>query len=658
MRQYREISLKRFQVGTVLRLGFLTLRAAFLVGMAVLTAGVTGRASGQDEADASFVAKQQEAKTAYDQKVIPFLQTYCSSCHGQRRFKGNVTFQFALKAPGSANFRKLWLDSVANVQAGDMPPEDADKKPSAEERAAFAAGISSLKYLSPRDPGTFVPRRLNRVEYGNTLAELLGVSPAVAADLPAEVFGAGYLNSLSPLLMERYLAITNMVLSQALAPEGQPPTSAQKRLFGDAVFDSKAPSEEPRRVVERLAKMVYRRPASREEVSVLLQVFDLGKSKNLSQTACFNLVLKAALLSPQFLFITPSSVNAPTEPVVALEDHHLASRLSYFLWSAPPDAELVSLADAEKLHEPETLRGQVRRMLQDRRARALFDGFGAQWLGVDKLPEKTFDAAKFPEMTPALRAAMVEEVRLNFEEILRGNLSLKTFLENETTFLNGPLAAVYGKEYAMEGDLMRPVRLHSARRGGILTMPGILAATSMASRTSPVIRGVWVLEQILGEHVPPAPPNVPSLEKQDKSSVARLTLRQRTELHRSNAVCANCHKLLDPIGFGLENFDAIGRWRDRDDSGVAIDSAGELPGGARFNSPEELKRILAERTGDVCRSLSSKMLAYALCRPLEGYDQIVADQIAEQTAADGYRMQTLVCAIVTSYSFTHRRTQP
>ena len=186
-------------------------------------------------------------------------------------------------------------------------------------------------------------------------------------------------------------------------------------------------------------------------------------------------------------------------------------------------------------------------------------------------------------------------------------------------------------------------------------MPGILAATSFPNRTSAVKRGVWVLEQVLGDHVPPPPPEVPALEKQDQGAVANLTLRQRTELHRTNAVCANCHQTLDPIGFGLENFDAIGRWRDREENGGAIDASGELPGGKRFSSPKELKAIIAGRSEDFSRNLVQRLLAYALCRRLEGYDELVVDALMQEIAADGYRMQTLISAVVTSYPFTHRR---
>jgi hypothetical protein len=203
----------------------------------------------------------------------------------------------------------------------------------------------------------------------------------------------------------------------------------------------------------------------------------------------------------------------------------------------------------------------VKRLLEDPRSRALFDGFGAQWLGLGSLETKTFDTAKFPQMTDAMRLAMYDEARLFFESIVRENRSVVSLVDCDYTFLNGTVAALYGLDKTVTGSRWRKVKLRDANRGGILGMPGILAVTSFPDRTSPVKRGVWVLEQVLGEHVPPPPPNVPALEKQDQQTIANRTLRQRTELHRKDETCANCHKVLDPIGFGLENFDAIGRFR-------------------------------------------------------------------------------------------------
>jgi len=366
-------------------------------------------------------------------------------------------------------------------------------------------------------------------------------------------------------------------------------------------------------------------------------------------------MLKAVLVSPQFLFITPAMEAESGRSIVPLDDYQLASRLSYLLWATMPDAELSGLAERGKLHEPAVLKGQVKRLLEDPRSRALFDGFGAQWLGLGSLESKTFDPAKFPQMNSAMRSAMYDEARLFFESVVRENRSVVSLVDCDYTFLNGTLAALYGLDNEVTGSRWRKVKLKDLNRGGILGMPGILAVTSFPDRTSPVKRGVWVLEQVLGEQVPPPPPNVPALEKQ--TAVENLTLRERTELHRKDPTCANCHKVLDPIGFGLENFDAIGRWRDQDDAGGAIDAAGELPGGKRFTSPKELKAIIAARKSDLARNVTEKLLAYALCRQLEGYDEIVVDHLMETIAKNGYRMQTLITEIVTSYSFTHRRIQ-
>jgi hypothetical protein len=622
-------------------------------------------AEAEDNAD--FAALQVEAKKSFKEVVTPFVDAYCTRCHGQERQKGGINFGPALKKPGETASSKRWKQAVANVKSHDMPPENAQKQPTDEERQKFLDGISKIKFLSSKDPGPFVIRRLTKVEYGNTLHDLLVVDAKVADDLPDEVFGEGYLNTLSPLQSEQYLAIANEALDQILGPKDGPPTKVQKRLFGKTPGAGADERAAARKVARALARDAYRRPPSEAELDVLLRVFDLARENKLAYPAALRLMLKAVLVSPQFLFITPAmparrSLGEGGEAesgrsIVPLDDYQLASRLSYLLWATMPDAELSALADRGKLHEPAVLQAQVKRLLDDPRSRALFDGFGAQWLGLGSLESKTFDPAKFPQMTGAMRAAMYDEARLFFESVVRENRSVVTLVDSDYTFLNGTLAALYGLDKKVTGPRWRKVKLTDANRGGILGMPGILAVTSFPNRTSPVKRGVWVLEQVLGEEVPPAPPNVPALEKQEKKTVANLTLRQRTELHLKDPTCANCHKVLDPIGFGLENFDAIGRWRDQDDSGGAIDAAGELPGGKHFTSPKELKTIIAARKKDLARNVTEKLLAYALCRQLEGYDEIVVDHLMETIARDGYRMQTLISEIVTSYPFTHRRIQ-
>jgi hypothetical protein len=608
--------------------------------------------------DHDFAARQADAKRVFREDVTPFLENYCTDCHGARKMKSGINFAPAVKNPGSVAFLKQWKHALDTVKSHDMPPDDVDKQPTDEERQKFIDWIDKIKFLSPKDPGQFVIRRLNKMEYGNTLRDLLGVAPSIAAELPDEVFGEGYLNTLSPLQSEQYLGIANVVLDRVLAPNGQPPTEVQKRLFGETPAADSDFGAAAREVARKLAREAYRRPPSGAEIDTLVAVFDLGRRNKLDYPASLRLMLKAVLVSPQFLFITPAKAAVAGQTIVPLDDHQLASRLSYLVWATMPDAELSRLADEGKLHVPAVLKVQVKRLLADPRSRALFDGFGAQWLGLGGLDKQTFDPAKFPQMTADMRVAMYDEARLFFASIVGENRSAVSFVDSDYTFLNETLAALYGLEKSVTGPEMRKVKLSDANRGGILGMPGVLATTSFPNRTSPVRRGVWVLEQVLGEHVPPAPPNVLALEKQDQTKVASMTLRQRTELHRTNAACANCHKVLDPIGFGLENFDAIGRWREQDDSGGPIDAAGELPGNKHFTTPKELKAIIAARKDDLARSLTEKLLAYALCRQLEGYDEIVIDHLMETIAKDGYRMQTLISEIVTSYPFVNHRIQP
>ena len=601
------------------------------------------------EQDKELAAQQAEAQKAFKQHAEKFVKQYCVECHGNRRSKAGLNLEVAVRKPGDPAFNRKWMECIANVNAHDMPPDDADQ-PSEEERQRFLDALAKIKYLSARDPGPFVIRRLTKTEFGNTLHDLFDVDVSVAAELPDEVPGEGYLNSLSPMQTEQYLGIATTVIQKT-------PAARLNHWLGDPASVPTAPREAARQAARRIARGAYRRPPAETELDVLMRVYDLGRSASLDHRAALKLMLKAVLVSPQFLFITPSTETPAGQKIVPLDDHQLAARLSYLLWATMPDDELSRLADEARLHEPEVLKAQTRRLLADKRSRALFDGFGAQWLGSAELKDKTFDANKFPEMTPELRAAMYDEARLFFESIVRENRSVVGFVNSDYTYLNGTLAKIYGLGQKITGPGMQKVKLTDANRGGILAMPGVLATTSFATRTSAVKRGVWVLEQVLGQRVPPAPPNVPALEKQDPKKVSSLTLRQRTELHRTNAVCANCHKILDPIGFGLENFDAIGRWRDKDESGGPIDAVGELPGGRRFSSPKELKAIIAERQDDLSRNLTEKLLAYALCRQLDGYDHIIVDQMMKTIARDGHKMQTLITEIVTSYPFLNRRVQ-
>ena len=628
-------------------------RSYQVLGLAIIWCSVSVSWAEIGDKGTDEATLRADAQKVFKEKVGPFVNKYCTRCHGSRA-KAGINLQSALKNPGGESASLHWKKAVANVKVHEMPPEDASKKPTDEERRQFAEWVGKIKYLAPRDPGRFVIRRLTKTEYANTLRDLYGVDPSIADTLPAEVEGEGFLNSISPLQSELFLGIANKVIDQIIAPEGQAPTAVQKRLFGETPKGTDL-RKAARGVARTLARDAYRRPPTDAELDVLVDVYDLARNNELNHPAALGLMLKAVLVSPQFLFITPAGEPESKDAIVLLDDFQLASRLSYLLWSAPPDAELAALADKGELHKPEVLRTQVERLLKDARSRALFDGFGAQWLRVNELDGQVFDPKTFPQMTPALRTAMMDEARLFFESIVSENQSVVRFVSSDYTFVNEPLAKVYGLEQSVRGPKMRRVKLTNPNRGGILSMPATLATTSFPNRTSPVLRGVWVLERILGERVPPPPADIPELEEQDHKKIEGLTLRQRTELHQSEATCRNCHKILDPIGFGLENFDAIGRWREKNDQGLAIDSAGKLPDGKEFSTPAELKRLLAKREADLARNLTERLMAYALGRQLEGYDDVVIDQLMVKIAADNYRVRTIITEVITSYLFTHRR---
>ena len=628
-------------------------RSYQVLGLAIIWCSVSVSWAEIGDKGTDEATLRADAQKVFKEKVAPFVNKYCTRCHGSRA-KAGINLQSALKNPGGESASLHWKKAVANVKVHEMPPEDASKKPTDEERRQFAEWVGKIKYLAPRDPGRFVIRRLTKTEYANTLRDLYGVDPSIADTLPAEVEGEGFLNSISPLQSELFLGIANKVIDQIIAPEGQAPTAVQKRLFGETPKGTDL-RKAALGVARTLARDAYRRPPTDAELDVLVDVYDLARNNDLNHMAALGLMLKAVLVSPQFLFITPAGEPESKDAIVLLDDFQLASRLSYLLWSAPPDAELAALADKGELHKPEVLRTQVERLLKDARSRALFDGFGAQWLRVNELDGQVFDPKTFPQMTPALRTAMMDEARLFFESIVSENQSVVRFVSSDYTFVNEPLAKVYGLEQSVRGPKMRRVKLTNPNRGGILSMPATLATTSFPNRTSPVLRGVWVLERILGERVPPPPADIPELEEQDHKKIEGLTLRQRTELHQSEATCRNCHKILDPIGFGLENFDAIGRWREKNDQGLAIDSAGKLPDGKEFSTPAELKRLLAKREADLARNLTERLMAYALGRQLEGYDDVVIDQLMVKIAADNYRVRTIITEVITSYLFTHRR---
>lgn len=408
-----------------------------------------------------------------------------------------------------------------------------------------------------------------------------------------------------------------------------------------------------RKIVANLARRAYRRLVTEQEVHQLFGLVLKVRRQGDSFEEGVVQALQAMLISPHFLFrIEKIRPSASAEAVYPINQYELASRLSYFLWSSMPDDELLRCADLGVLRQPAALVTQVRRMLQDRKSRALVENFGGQWLELRKLESVRPDQNRFPEFDGYLRMSMRRETELFFESVVRIDRSILDFIDGDYTFLNERLAQFYGIP-GVKGARFRKVPLTgNTQRSGILTQASILTVSSYPTRTSPVLRGKWILENILNDPPPPPPLDVPKLDDAEVSSSAAL--RQQMEQHRKNASCASCHARMDPLGFGLENFNAIGQWRMQDGK-FPVDSSGALPGGRSFNGPRELKDILKGDRDAFTRGLAEKLLTYALGRGVEGYDHPVIKKIAARVAANNYRFSSLVTEIVNSLPFQYRK---
>lgn len=456
-----------------------------------------------------------------------------------------------------------------------------------------------------------------------------------------------------PKQRDRNLALDYVEFEGPLDPKPQPLPATHRRIFACQTATN-APVEVKlacaRAIIENFAKRAYRRPVKSEEVDSLTGLAGLALKDGESFESAIKVALQAVLVSPHFLFRGELQPN-PDNPqsVHQIEEYALASRLSYFLWSSMPDRELFEQAWRGSLRK--NLEGQVRRMLKDHKALALISNFGGQWLQVRNLDMVTPDSKLFPTFDDGLRAAMRTETELLFETIMREDRGIMDFVNAEYTFVNERLARHYGMTN-VTGDSFQRVSLKETQRGGILTHASVLTLTSNPTRTSPVKRGKWILENILGTPPPPPPPDVPELK--DSKQLAG-TLRQRMEQHRENPTCASCHARMDPIGFSFEHFDAIGAWRDKDE-GFPIDPSGKLITGESFHDPNELRKILmTQKRDEFVRCLARKMLTYALGRGLEYYDKCAIDEIAANLTKKNYKFSALVMGIAQSTPFQMRR---
>ena len=426
-----------------------------------------------------------------------------------------------------------------------------------------------------------------------------------------------------------------------------------KKIYACGHLDGNHQPGCARKIVSGLALRAYRRPVTPPEVERLLSLVSLAQQRGDSFEEGICLSLQAMLVSPDFLFrIEKDRAPETADAAQPISQYELASRLSYFLWSSMPDDELLHCADQGVLRRPAVLAAQVKRMLKDPKSRALVENFGGQWLELRKLESVKPDRQRFPEFDEYLRQSMRRETESFFDYIVREDRSILDFIDGDYSFINERLAQFYHIP-GVAGPQFRKVMLTgNAERGGILTQASILTVSSYATRTSPVLRGKWILENILNAPPPPPPPGVPNLDETKVGSSA--SLRQQLEEHRKNTTCASCHSRMDPLGFGLENFDAIGAWRTEDGK-FPIDSSGTLPDGRSFKGPLELKSIVKGDREAFAACLTEKLLTYALGRGLERYDRPTIKKIAGGIAADNYRFSSLVMEIVKSLPFQMRR---
>ncbi len=448
-------------------------------------------------------------------------------------------------------------------------------------------------------------------------------------------------------------SVDRLTVEGPFNPTGVGDTPARKRIL--VCKPANATEELPcaRKILSALARTAFRRPVTDTDLETMLSFYQRGRNQNTSFDAGIESALQFILASPEFLFrIEADPAGAAAGSNYRVDDLALASRLSFFLWSSIPDEALLNLAAQKKLHEPAVLEQQVKRMLADPKADALIANFAEQWLFLRNLKSSAPNLDAFPDFDDNLRQSMKQETEMFFGSILREDRSVMDLLNADYTFLNERLARHYGIS-GVYGSQFRRVHVEDENRRGLLGQASILTVTSYAARTSPVQRGKWILTNILGVPPTPPPPNVPELKDNGDDSKP-LSVRERMELHRSDAVCAGCHKVMDPIGFALENFDAIGRWRTVDD-GAAIDPSGTLFEGTGVNGPAALRKMLVSRPEIFVGVMTEKLMTYALGRGLEYYDMPAVRKIVADARAHDFRFSYLINGVVNSPEFQMKK---
>lgn len=604
-----------------------------------------------------------DAPPSFKAAAEPLLKAYCFKCHDGNRVEGGVSLA-AADDPSALRTRQLWKRSLARIEAGEMPPEEAKPLPPAE-KAKLAAWLKSAANFvdcdpTRRDPGEPLLRRLTRTEYENTVRDLFGVfiNTRTAVGMPDEEFGDGRFDNLaaglrvSPTLMDKYYTAADKVADLVFANDG-----AKNRLLTPKPGGKLADRDAAKETFTTLARRAYRRPPDPADVDRLLGFYDKARAKGGSHDDGVRAALKPVLVSPRFLFRfeenRPASGKSPGVPV---DDFELATRLSYFLWASMPDDELFRVAAAKKLTDPAEFDKQVARMLKDGKAHALTDALATHWVGLKHLPKARPTQEFFPTFHDGTKRWLGEEVRAFVDHLRTADRPVTDLLDADYTFANQELAAFYGLP-PLTGNQMRKVPLKPEHhRGGLLGMGAVLAMTSHTFRTSPTQRGKYVLDVIFGTPPPPPPANAGTLAGDDPKNKkkAPLTFKEQLARHATQANCAGCHKKIDPLGFALDNYNAVGLWREGTKE-FPLDVSGVLPSGEKVTGAGDLKRVILARKDDFARNLAAKVLEYALGRELDGQDECTVNEVHAALRKNGYQFSTLIAETAKSVPFRQRR---
>ncbi len=586
-------------------------------------------------------AKDAPSPAAFVEIVQPFFERHCYDCHSGEGAEAGYDLAAAVSQDDIVRDPRRWRRVQTMIATGGMPPPDMPR-PAPEERDEvarwLAETIDAAVCSAPQPPARVTARRLNRLQYVNSVRDLIGVELDVDL-LPPDDVGYGFdsvgdVLSMPPLLFEKFLGAAEKAAAACPLPE------AVKNgvLNGDALTD----------VLADLMSRAFRRPVRPDEKARLNRLVVQAEKELGTSEGAYRTGIVAILSSPHFLFrVEPDPEGIPADTVRPLNDFELATRLSYFLWNSVPDGELMELAGQNRLRA--NLRRQIDRMLADPKARSFAHDFAEQWLQLRNLDHFQPDPARFPGVDDSLKSAMRREAGLLFETILRERLPAVRLLDADFTFVNRRLAEHYGLAGDFDETFQR-VSLKDSHRGGVITLAGVLAVTSVPTRTSPVKRGKWIMETILG--TPPAdpPPGVPLLPDDTEPNVTG-TLRERTEKHRQDPNCAVCHQVMDPLGFALEHFDAVGRRRDQE-GGLPIDASGELPDGRSFRDADDLKRLLVgTSSAEFLACLTEKLMIYALGRGPADSDHCWIRQFVASSDPEQAPIRDVIVAIVESDAF-------